>query len=262
MQKIWTLLLDDDLVSAYAHGIVLTCGDGVKRRIFPWFFTYAADYPEKYVARTSICPVDHTPPRVLIACIKYFSRCPCPRCLIQKAQIPETGTKKDYQRRGYKRRDDEILRRSIARARKWIFVRGVGVTGKSISDVMKNSELPNQVSYFRIEQCRRVNMDFQSAFSLRLSEHGFDVYPMLVVDLLHEFELGVWKATFTHLIRILYAEGSDKIQILNKRQVNLRQHSCNAQFCSQVPTSTVVRRCHQRIRQQRISNEQASRTRL
>ena len=28
---------------------------------------------------------------------------------------------------------------------------------------------------------------------------------MLVVDLLHEFELGVWKALFTHLIRVLYA---------------------------------------------------------
>jgi hypothetical protein len=28
---------------------------------------------------------------------------------------------------------------------------------------------------------------------------------MLVVDLLHEFELGVWKALFIHLIRVLYA---------------------------------------------------------
>jgi hypothetical protein len=28
---------------------------------------------------------------------------------------------------------------------------------------------------------------------------------MLVVDFLHEFELGVWKALFTHLIRVLYA---------------------------------------------------------
>ena len=28
---------------------------------------------------------------------------------------------------------------------------------------------------------------------------------MLIVDLLHEFELGVWKALFTHLIRILHA---------------------------------------------------------
>jgi hypothetical protein len=35
---------------------------------------------------------------------------------------------------------------------------------------------------------------------------------MLVVDLLHEFELGVWKALFTHLIRLLYAAagGFDK----------------------------------------------------
>jgi hypothetical protein len=28
---------------------------------------------------------------------------------------------------------------------------------------------------------------------------------MLVVDFLHEFELGVWKGLFTHLIRVLYA---------------------------------------------------------
>jgi hypothetical protein len=60
-------------------------------------------------------------------------------------------------------------------------------------------------------------MDLQSAFSQRLSDHGFDLYPMLVVDLLHEFELGVWKAIFTHLLRILYAAGDDRIQLLNKR---------------------------------------------
>jgi hypothetical protein len=48
MQKIWLLLLDDDFMHAYQHGIVLLCGDGVKRRLFPRFFTYSADYPEKY----------------------------------------------------------------------------------------------------------------------------------------------------------------------------------------------------------------------
>ena len=57
----------------------------------------------------------------------------------------------------------------------------------------------------------------QNAFSTRLSEHGFNFYPMLIVDLLHEFELGVWKAVLTHLIRILYAKGRDKIQTFNKR---------------------------------------------
>lgn len=40
---------------------------------------------------------------------------------------------------------------------------------------------------------------------------------MFIPDLLHEFELGVWKATFIHLIRVLYAYGHDTIQALNKR---------------------------------------------
>jgi hypothetical protein len=30
---------------------------------------------------------------------------------------------------------------------------------------------------------------------------------MLVVDIMHEFELGIWKAIFIHLIRLLYAAG-------------------------------------------------------
>ena len=30
---------------------------------------------------------------------------------------------------------------------------------------------------------------------------------LLVPDLLHEFELGIWKAVFTHLLRILYDYG-------------------------------------------------------
>jgi hypothetical protein len=40
---------------------------------------------------------------------------------------------------------------------------------------------------------------------------------MLVQDLLHEFELGVWKATFTYVMRILVANGGDGIQKFNKR---------------------------------------------
>jgi hypothetical protein len=41
-----------------------------------------------------------------------------------------------------------------------------------------------------------------------LGSLGLDPFKILVVDLLHEFELGVWKAAFSHLIRILYAAGS------------------------------------------------------
>lgn len=34
---------------------------------------------------------------------------------------------------------------------------------------------------------------------------------------MHEFELGVWKATFTHLIRILIADARDGAQELDRR---------------------------------------------
>lgn len=44
---------------------------------------------------------------------------------------------------------------------------------------------------------------------------------MLVVDFMHEFELGVWKALFVHLIRILYAAatGAKLVAILDERYV-------------------------------------------
>ncbi|KAF9491142.1 hypothetical protein BDN71DRAFT_1484211 [Pleurotus eryngii] len=40
---------------------------------------------------------------------------------------------------------------------------------------------------------------------------------MFVPDLLHEFELGVWKAIFIHLIRILHTLGPDSVTSLNER---------------------------------------------
>ena len=45
----------------------------------------------------------------------------------------------------------------------------------------------------------------QNTFAEKLGPFGLDPFVMLTVDLLHEFELGVWKTTFTHLIRLLYA---------------------------------------------------------
>ncbi|KAJ8589808.1 hypothetical protein M405DRAFT_899068 [Rhizopogon salebrosus TDB-379] len=77
IQAIWKLLLDGDFMHAYEHGIVIRCSDGVTRRIFPRFFTYSADYPEK----------------VLLATIKFLGQCLCPRCLIKKSDVPKMGTK-------------------------------------------------------------------------------------------------------------------------------------------------------------------------
>ena len=43
---------------------------------------------------------------------------------------------------------------------------------------------------------------------------------MLVPDLMHEFELGIWKALFVHLIRLLHISGKgidDRINELDRR---------------------------------------------
>jgi hypothetical protein len=49
MHAVWRILLDDEFTDAYENGIVITFLDGIQRRLFPRFFTYSADYPEKWV---------------------------------------------------------------------------------------------------------------------------------------------------------------------------------------------------------------------
>lgn len=44
---------------------------------------------------------------------------------------------------------------------------------------------------------------------------------MFVVDLLHEFELGVWKSVLTHLLRILYGCGQKAVAEFNRRYIFL-----------------------------------------
>ena len=43
------------------------------------------------------------------------------------------------------------------------------------------------------------------------------MYKLFPVDILHDFEIGVWKSIFTHLIRILTAYEKDKVNILDAR---------------------------------------------
>lgn len=44
-----------------------------------------------------------------------------------------------------------------------------------------------------------------------------NVYSLLTVDLLHEVELGVWKALFTHIVRILSAHSPRSVNELDQR---------------------------------------------
>jgi len=43
----WDILLDDDFLYAYEHGMVINCFDAIRRRFYPRIFIYSADYKEK-----------------------------------------------------------------------------------------------------------------------------------------------------------------------------------------------------------------------
>ncbi|KXN84188.1 hypothetical protein AN958_12892 [Leucoagaricus sp. SymC.cos] len=121
MQAIWLLLLDDEFRIAYIHGIVVKCADGVLRQLFPWFFTYSADYPEK----------------VILATIRSLGGCPCPCCTITKQQIKGLGSSADNEIQKEKRKDDATRKHIVEHARNLIFKSGRGIGSAIVEKLLK-----------------------------------------------------------------------------------------------------------------------------
>jgi hypothetical protein len=129
----WSIMLDEDFISAYRHGIVLKCADGVARRIFPRIFTYSADYPEKCVLlRFSFSRKTNYSSfyRVLIATIKDMGLCPCPRCLTPKSMFSSLGLAGDMKRRLINLRSYTMTK--IVQARNFIYGCGNTVDGVKV----------------------------------------------------------------------------------------------------------------------------------
>ncbi|RDB22554.1 hypothetical protein Hypma_009968 [Hypsizygus marmoreus] len=163
------------IYEAYHHGLVVTCLDGITRRFYPRIFTYSADYPEK----------------ILMACIRNLGGCPCPRCLIPLAHVHRLGMTRDREQwKTMPRVDDDQRRANVSGARRAIYESKRTVDGSTVQNILKPKSLVPTLN----------------SFSERLGSFpGFNLFDMFVVDLLHEFELGVWKALFIHLLRILEA---------------------------------------------------------
>lgn len=52
---------------------------------------------------------------------------------------------------------------------------------------------------------------------MKLYPFGLNYFSLFVPDIMHEFDLGVWKAVFVHLIRILHIVGTSAVDELNER---------------------------------------------
>ena len=156
--------------------------------------------------------------RVLIATIHYLANCPCPQCFTMKTRADALDTRVDDQKHSHSHVDTPLWQCKVETTRKYIFEQGWGVNSKAINDILQeDSYTPTRVSlighYFHESDCFYP----QNAFSTKLFHYGFNFFTMFVPDLLYDFELGVWKAIFTHLLHILYAAGDNHIQSLNWR---------------------------------------------
>ncbi|KAF8839845.1 hypothetical protein BDN67DRAFT_904778, partial [Paxillus ammoniavirescens] len=106
--------------------------------------------------------------RALIATMREMGCCPCPRCLVSKDRIDCVGTLSDLLR-------EAILKKARA------------VDGSFTERMLGNKSWVPTIN----------------AFVSKISAFGLDPFVMLVVDFMHECELGTWKSLFSHLIRLL-----------------------------------------------------------
>lgn len=74
--------------------------------------------------------------RVLIANIKNLGKCPCPRCLVELAEVRDLGKDVDRDRRANIRKPTPKLFRIVRKARKAIF-RGSAVSGSHVEKVLE-----------------------------------------------------------------------------------------------------------------------------
>ena len=131
---------------------------------------------------------------------------PCHRCLVKKTHLFQLGAPADTERT-HQRRNASQEQSDVIEAQKFI-QNGYAVSSDKVEDVLKwQSLVPRQV-------CEPAHLHLihipdypifscQTAFATELRDLNFHLASALVVDILHEFEIGVWKTLYIHLMRIL-----------------------------------------------------------
>jgi len=234
------LILEGKFAEAYKNGILIKFPDGITRRVFPRFYCYSADYPEKFVSVPQIQTATHIlKSRVLIANIKNLGQCPCPRCTTKLAEVQDLGKAVDTQRRADTRAPTRKMFQMVGKARKAIF-KGYKVSGSRVERLIGGgSRAPNVVRTGTPFPYSNANHGPKNAFMNCIP--NLNIYPLLTVDLLHEVELGVWKSLFTHIIRILSVHSPGAVNELDRRYVLALSppHSANEHTCMALDSASL-----------------------
>ncbi|RXW19475.1 hypothetical protein EST38_g6369 [Candolleomyces aberdarensis] len=99
------------------------------------------------------------------------------------------------------RLDDQSKQNAVKSARHLIYKNNLAVTNNRVEDLLSEGSL----------------LPIDNAFSARLAKFSFNMFSMLVVDLMHEVDLGVWKSLFIQLLRLLEATDKGLLTILDVR---------------------------------------------
>jgi len=107
----------------------------------------------------------------------------------------------------------------------------------------------------------------KNAFADTVGPLSCNIYQALVVDILHEFELGVFKSVFRHLLRLLHAinpvGATNLIAVLDARYVcfHLSGLPTRSLLNVQVPSNPILReRCHSPLSTQCLRSSSVCRT--
>ena len=90
-----------------------------------------------------------------------------------------------------------------------IYLKNSPVDGVAVQTLLKEDSLVSTiVSVLSIMWLVLCSL-FQNTFSAKLLTFNFNIFDTLVVDLLHDVELGIWKAVFIHLLHLLDYENEN-----------------------------------------------------
>jgi hypothetical protein len=124
------------------------------------------------------------------------------------------------QRETMARVDNDQRRYSVNAARRVIYEKNFLVNSSGVENILRETSLvPTAVSCVQLFNSERIFIVKiqQNAFSDRLFSVGFNFFSMLLPDVMHEVEIGGWKALFIHLLRILQSIDQRLLVELDRR---------------------------------------------
>ena len=135
--------------------------------------------------------------------------------------IPKMGTPEDTsERHRLIHVDNNAWRRKILESWKLIYGKNLAINSPQVETLLEDKSLiPTNVIMSWVAASIYLCWPLQNAFSDRLQAFGFNLFLMLVVDLMHEFEFRVWKVIFIHLLRMLENVKGSTLHEVDQRNV-------------------------------------------